>query len=130
MDRSDAMWPEELCTICYIIPKIHWFLCVYMKFEKVNISNNSVWKYHGRLTLLHTSVCCWVFFLFLFFLTGDFFVGCIFVLIFGVDCIVLIFCALHCIVFCCFFLFLLLLLFFFWGGVSLSVFMLQLCTCD
>jgi hypothetical protein len=36
----------------------HWFLCVYMKFEKVNISNNSVWQYHGRLKLLHTSVCC------------------------------------------------------------------------
>ena len=57
-----SMWPEVLCTICYIIPKIHWFLCVYMKFEKVNIGNNSVWKYHGRLKLLHTSVCCWVFF--------------------------------------------------------------------
>ena len=107
------MWPEVLCTICYIIPKIHWFLCVYMKFEKVNISNNSVWKYHARLTLLHTSVCCWLFFPYLFFigfflvlfcffcifLTGDFFVGCIFVLILGVDCIVLIFCPLHCIVF-------------------------------
>ena len=105
-----------------------------MKFEKVNISNNSVWKYHARLTLLHTSVCCWLFFPYLFFigfflvlfcffcifLTGDFFVGCIFVLILGVDCIVLIFCALHCIVFCCFFLFLLL-LFFFGGGGSLWV---------
>ena len=131
------MWPEALCTICYIIPKIHWFLCVYMKFEKVNISNNSVWKYHDRMNVLHTSVC-WVFFfffffivffyfgfvLFLFFFNRWFFWGCIFALIFGVDCIVLIFCTLHCIifwgyfflggwVFWCFFLFLLLLFYFF-----------------
>jgi hypothetical protein len=44
-----------------------------------------------------------------------------FVLIFGVDCIVLIFCSLHCIVFCCFFFLFLLLLFFFGGKVSLWV---------
>ena len=59
-----------------------------------------------------------------------FFLGVHFVLIFGVDCIVLISCPLHCIGF---FLFLLLLLFYFFGirgKVALSVFMLQLCTCD
>ena len=43
------------------------------------------------------------------FLTGDFFGGCIFVFIFGVDCIVLIFCPLHCIGF-------------FWGGGCLLCF--------
>jgi hypothetical protein len=106
MDQSEAMWPEELCTICYIIPKIHWFLCICMKFEKVNISNNSVWKYHGRLKLLHTSVCCWFFFCFFFYcfffgfvLLFVLFGGYIFCFNFGVDCIVLIFCPLHCIVF-------------------------------
>ena len=81
MDRSEGVTdrsinyhvPEVLCTICYIIPKIHWFLCVYMKFEKVNISNNSVWKYHGRLKLLHTSVCCWLVFCFFSFFGGVYF---------------------------------------------------------
>ena len=140
------MWPKVLCTICYIIPKIHWFLCVYMKFEKVNISNNSDWKYHGRLTLLHTSVCCWGFFLFLFFigffgvllwvfcifLTGDFFVGCVlFCFDFwgGLYCFNFLFFTLYC--FLLFFFSIFIIIIFFWGvGVALSVFMLQLCTCD
>jgi hypothetical protein len=128
MDQSEAMWPEELCTICYIIPKIHWFLCICMKFEKVNISNNSVWKYHGRLKLLHTSVCfCFFFFFFIVFFCFVLFVvlfwhvGCIFVLIFGVDCTVLIFCPLHCIVFLLLFFCFYYYYYFFWfGGFALS----------
>jgi hypothetical protein len=129
MDQSEAMWPEELCTICYIIPKIHWFLCICMKFEKVNISNNSVWKYHGRLKLLHTSVC-FCFFFFFFYCFFLFCFVCCFVLTCGVHFCFDFWGGLYCFNFLSFtlycffvivFLFLLLLLFFLIWGIRFEL---------